>query len=113
MGAREMEAFLTDLAVTCPVSAATQNQALAALLFLYWETLGVELPWLDNVVRARKPRRLPTDLSRDEVRALLAKLPGGPLAGGKLAVRQWTAAPRMPAIALQGRGSSRSPAYGA
>jgi len=59
MGAAEVEAFLTHLAVDGGVAAATQNQALSALLFLYRDVLGVSLPWLDNVTRAKKPRRLP------------------------------------------------------
>jgi integron integrase len=53
------------------VAASTQQQALAAILFLYREVLGIELPWLDDVVRAKKPRRLPTVLSREETHALL------------------------------------------
>jgi len=76
MGARELEAFLSHLAVRRKVAASTQNQALNALLFLYREVLGIDLPWLDNVVRARKPARLPVVMTRDEVRALLARLDG-------------------------------------
>jgi integron integrase len=76
MGGREIEKFLTDLAVTRSVSAATQNQALAALLFLYQEVLAIPIPWLENIVRARRPIRLPVVLSRIEVRAILAKLRG-------------------------------------
>ncbi len=57
MGAREVDAFLTSLAVEGGVSASTQGQALAALLFLYKQVLGVDLPWLDEVVRAKRPRR--------------------------------------------------------
>jgi len=76
MGAVEVEAFLTHLAVEGNVSASTQNQALSALLFLYREVLGVELPWLDNVVRAKKPQRLPTVLSRDEVAQVLERMDG-------------------------------------
>ncbi len=71
MGKVEVEAFLTSLAVARNVSAATQNQALSALLFLYREVLGIELPWLDEVTRAKKPARLPTVLTRGEVQALL------------------------------------------
>jgi len=56
MGAAELEQFLTNLAVDRCVSAATQNQALAALLFLYQKVLEIELPWLDNVVRAKASR---------------------------------------------------------
>lgn len=74
MGRPEAEAFLTSLAVERNVSAATQNQALSALLFLYKEVLGVELPWLDDVTRAKKPKRLPTVLTRDEMTALLDHL---------------------------------------
>lgn len=76
MGARQVEAFLTDLAVTRKVSASTQNQALAALLFLYKEVLGIDLPWLDDVVRAKKPQRLPVVLTVVEVQRLLARLEG-------------------------------------
>ena len=64
MGATEVEAFLTHLAVDGKVSASTQNQALSALLFLYKEVLAVDLPWLDNVVRAKRPQRLPVVLIR-------------------------------------------------
>lgn len=56
------------------MSASTQNQALSALLFLYREVLGAEFPDLDHLVRARRPRRLPVVLTRDEVRAVLARL---------------------------------------
>ena len=76
MGAREVEAFLTDLATRGRVAASTQNQALSALLFLYREVLGQELPWLDNIRRAKKPERVPTVLTRDEVTALLAQMSG-------------------------------------
>jgi integron integrase len=74
MGAPELEAFLTDLAVTRKVSAATQNQALAALLFLYQKVLVLELPWLKDVVRAKPSRRLPVVMTHKEVRAVLARL---------------------------------------
>lgn len=76
MGAVEVEAFLTHLAVEGNVAASTQNQARSALLFLYKEVLGSELPWLNNVEQARKPRRLPVVLTEDEVRAVLANLEG-------------------------------------
>ena len=74
MGAAEVVAFLSDLAVRGDVSASTQNQALSALLFLYRGVLRRELDGLDSAVRARRPTRLPVVLSRDEVRALLAGL---------------------------------------
>lgn len=76
MGGGEVEAFLTRLATHGEVAAGTQNQALAALLFLYREVLGQELPWMDNVVRAKRPRRLPVVLTREEVRCLLAQMQG-------------------------------------
>jgi site-specific recombinase XerD len=72
MGADEVEAFLTHLAVEGQVAAATQNQALSALLFLYREVLGIDLPWLDGVVRAKRPERLPVVLSGNEVQRVLA-----------------------------------------
>lgn len=76
MGQREIEAFLTDLAVTRNVAAATQNQALAAILFLYKEVLGQELPWLNDIVRAKKPARLPTVLTRAEINRVFAQMDG-------------------------------------
>jgi integrase len=76
MGAVEVEAFLSDLAVRRDVSASTQNQALAALLFLYKQVLKVELPWLGEVVRAKKSVRLPVVLTVEEVQAVLAQLEG-------------------------------------
>ncbi|MDX1914252.1 MAG: integron integrase [Methylophilus sp.] len=76
LGAAEVEAFLTHLAVAGKVSANTQNQAKSALLFLYKEVLGVELPWLDNVQQAKVPKRLPVVLSQDEVAKILSRLEG-------------------------------------
>jgi integron integrase len=76
MGPTEVEAFLSHLAVSDKVAAATQNQALQALLFLYRQVLDIELPWLDNVTRATRPKRLPVVLSVAEVRAVLAHLDG-------------------------------------
>jgi integron integrase len=76
LGATEVEAFLTYLAVEREVSAATQNQAQCALLFLYREVLGVELPWLDNVERAKRPVKLPVVLTIDEVTLILDRLTG-------------------------------------
>lgn len=74
MGAPEVEAFLSSLATERNVSASTQNLALAAVLFLYGEVLGVELPWLKDVTRAKKPARLPTVLTRSEADALMKAL---------------------------------------
>ena len=76
LGAQEVEQFLTYLAVQGKVSASTQNQAKSALLFLYQQVLGVELPWLDNVERAKAPKRLPVVLTRDEVQKVLSQLQG-------------------------------------
>jgi len=76
MGAAEVEAFLSHLAVARKVAAATQNQALAALLFLYKEVLKLELPWLEGVVRAKKPTHLPVVLTREEVAEVLAEMSG-------------------------------------
>lgn len=78
LGGREVEAFLSLLAVRGRVAASTQNQALAALLFLYREVLKTELPWMEKVVRAKRPDRVPVVLSVAEVRALLAMPEGRP-----------------------------------
>ena len=84
MGAEEVSRFLSSLAVEGRVAASTQNQALAALLFLYGPVLGVELPWLDGMVRAARPPRLPVVLSREEVRAVLVAMHGVPRLMGVL-----------------------------
>lgn len=76
LGAAEVEAFLTHLAVAGNVSASTQNQALSALLFLYREVLAIDLPWMDTMVRAKKPQRLPVVLSRSEVTRVLERMEG-------------------------------------
>jgi integron integrase len=75
LGAGEVARFLSMLAEERHVSAATQNQSLSALLFLYREVLGAPLAWVDGVVRAKVPERLPVVLTRDEVRSVLALLP--------------------------------------
>jgi integron integrase len=75
MAEPEINAFLTHLAVKEGVSPSTQNQALSALLFLYRRVLGREIGDLGEVIRARRRKRLPIVLTRDEVRALLARLP--------------------------------------
>ena|SRR5688572_2734458 len=76
LDAKEVGAFLTSLAVNNKVAASTQNQALAAVLFLYRSVLGLELPWLSDVVRAKRPVHLPVVLTRSEVQSLLARLDG-------------------------------------
>jgi integron integrase len=72
----EVEAFLSRLATDGKVAASTQNQALSALLFLYREVLGLQLPWMENVVRAKRPQRLPVVLTQGEVARLLARIDG-------------------------------------
>ena len=76
MGAYEIERFLTDLAVRGKVAASTQNQALSALLFLYREVLGQDLPWMENIRRAKQPERLPVVLTVDEVMRVLHRMTG-------------------------------------
>jgi len=76
MGAAEVEIFLSQLATRDDVAASTQNQALSALLFLYREVLGVQLPWMESVVRAKRPQKIPAVLSRAEVTRLLALMDG-------------------------------------
>ena len=71
-----MTRFLTSLAVEGHVAGSTQNQALSALLFLYREVLAQQLPWLDDIVRAKRTARLPVVLNRDEVRAVIRQLRG-------------------------------------
>jgi integron integrase len=75
-GAAHVEAFLTHLAVDGHVTASTQNQARSALLFLYKEVLGLELPWLDDVVTAKRPAKLPVVLTVGEVQRLLERIDG-------------------------------------
>lgn len=76
MGEPEINAFLTHLALKERVSASTQNQALSALLFLYRQVLGREVGDLGQVIRARRPKRLPVVLTREEVKAVLSRLHG-------------------------------------
>lgn len=71
-----VEGFLSALATRDEVAASTQNQALSALLFLYREVLGIKLPWMENVVRAKRTRRLPVVLAKGEVALLLRNLAG-------------------------------------
>jgi integrase len=78
MGAAEVTSFLTALAVRDRVASSTQNQALNALLFLYREVLELELPWLDGLVRAKRPEHLPVVLTRDETQAVIGALDGVP-----------------------------------
>ncbi len=76
MGDQEVTAFLNHLATDRKVSAATQNLALAAILFLYRQVLGQQLPWLNDVIRAKRTRRVPVVLTQTEVRAILDQMTG-------------------------------------
>jgi len=76
LGGREVSEFLSFLATQRNVAAATQNQALSALLFLYKHVLAQELPWLDGVTRAKRPVRRPVVLTHEEASRLLAQLTG-------------------------------------
>jgi integron integrase len=78
MGAAEITQFLTHLARVGNVSAATQNQALSALLFLYQQVIKQEVGWIDQVERAKKPQRIPVVLTRGEVRRIFACMHGTP-----------------------------------
>ena len=76
MGAEEVQKYLTNLAVERKVSASTQNQALSALLFLYAKVLEKPFGHLDDLIRARRPKRLPEVLGRGEVRLILSQMNG-------------------------------------
>src|SRR5689334_15965468 len=78
MGGGEVNEFLTSLAVDGQVAAATQNQALSALLFLYKNVLNEPLPWIDGIVRAKRPLRVPVVLTPGEVRTLMEQMTGVP-----------------------------------
>lgn len=79
MGAAEINIFLSHLAVDRNVASSTQTQALSALLFLYREVLEEQVPWLTDLVKAKKPRKLPVVLPKAEVAAILRELRGVPL----------------------------------
>jgi integron integrase len=78
MGAAEVETFLSHLATAREVAAGTQNQAMHAILFLYKQVLGVELPWLDSITHAKPSKRLPVVLTRSEAQRLLSATRGTP-----------------------------------
>ena len=78
MGGPEVESYLSYLASERNVAAATQSQALSAVMFLYKTVLKTDLPWLQNVVRATRPRRLPVVLTQAETRSVLGQLDGVP-----------------------------------
>ena len=76
MGGQEVQQFLSHLAVAGHVAASTQSQALSAVLFLYQQVLKQDIGWLDDVVRAKQPHRVPVVLTQDEVKVVLAHLSG-------------------------------------
>jgi len=76
MGLQEVQQFLTHLAVAGHVAASTQSQALSALLFLYQQVLKQDIGWIEEVVRAKQPQRMPVVLTSDEVAAVLRQLGG-------------------------------------
>ena len=76
MGAQEVSVFLTFLAKDKNVAASIQNQALCVILFLYRHVLDMELEWLKDVVRAKKPQQLPVVLTRDKVRLIFTEVTG-------------------------------------
>ncbi len=76
MGVDEIRAYLSHLAIDKQVASSTQNVALSALLFLYKHVLSIDLPYIDNIERARKPARLPTVFSRSEVSRILDNMGG-------------------------------------
>lgn len=76
MGAPEVEAFLSALATERNVSASTQNQSMHAILFLYRDVLGIDLPWLDGITRAKVAKRLPSVLTQQETQAMLRRVSG-------------------------------------
>jgi integron integrase len=76
LGSDDVARFLTDLAQFHNVSASTQSQAASALIFLYKRVLGIDMGWIDNVVRAKSSKRLPVVLTREEVKAILKQLDG-------------------------------------
>ncbi|HXX42583.1 MAG TPA: integron integrase [Chthoniobacterales bacterium] len=78
MGAEEVKAFLSHLATEMNVAASTQNQAFSALLFLYQEVLKERLPWIDDIVRSKRPKKVPVVLTQDEARQVLSRMTGTP-----------------------------------
>ena len=119
MGAEEVQAFLTHLAVERGVSAATQNQAKAALIFLYQQFLGADLSWLSEVVAAKASRRLPVVLAPGEVKVKelherdLREGFGEVMMSDALAVKSPRCAPRLGmAVGLPVRGAVRGPPHG-
>jgi Phage integrase, N-terminal SAM-like domain len=97
MGEEEVRQFFSHLTVESKVAASTQNVALCALLFLYRDVLGVELPYVGGVLRAKRPVRVPVVFTREEADALCSHLPGTRRPGSRntaAATRRGTLSPR-------------------
>ena len=78
MGPDEVKAFLSHLATQMNVAASAQNQAFSALLFLYQEVIKERLPWIDDILRAKRPAKLPVVFTQAEARAVLSNMHGIP-----------------------------------
>ena len=76
MGEEEVTRFLSSLASEGHMSASTQNQALSAILFLYRDVIKKQLNWMDDIIRARRPKRIPVVMTREEAESMLARLYG-------------------------------------
>src|SRR5215467_7530847 len=76
MGTEEVKAFLSHLATQMNIAASTQNQAFSALLYLYQEVLKQRLPWIDDIVRANRPKKVPVVFTQDEARQVLTRMTG-------------------------------------
>ena len=76
LGVEEIRSYLSHLAINKNVAASTQNIALSALLFLYRQVLQMDLPRIENIEKARRPKRLPVVLTREEVQAILIHIEG-------------------------------------
>ena len=111
MGEREINQFLTYLAVNQKVAASTQNQALSALLFLYKRILRKEIGWIGNIQRARKPKKIPVVFTREEVKKSDVASTRQMLAHGCLDVWFGIASHGVLEIASQGFGFRMSPNY--
>ena len=101
VGAPEVSAFLTYLANDRNVAASTQTQALSALLFLYRKVLQVDLPWLDGIVRAKAPQRLPVVLTQSEVAQLWDQMPAAEIRAVVLRLMYGTGMRLMEALRLR------------
>ena len=101
LGPGDVTRFLSSLAMDANVSASTQNQALAAIVFLYRDVLNMPVGWLNALVRAKRPARVPVVLTRDEVRQLFAQLRGGDATGLVLEVLYGTGMRLLEALRLR------------